>query len=846
MTAAATSPPTAESAPAAAVNPFGAGAPLRRRTDRPRALGKFLWVGDEKLYVRGVTYGPLRAGAGGGEYGEPDLVEADLDAIAGHGFNAIRTYTVPPHWLLDAAHRAGLWVMAGLPWEQHVAFLEDRRTARAIERRVREGVRACAGHPAVLAYAVGNEIPTSIVRWHGRRRVERFLERLSVAAREEDPEGLVTYANYPSTEYLELPWADLFSFNVYLEDPSALDSYLPRLHNVAGDRPVIIAELGLDSRRNGVRAQSEVVSQEIRSAFSSGCTGVFVFSWTDEWHRGGQDIVDWGFGLTDRSRSPRPALAAVAEAFQGAPFPGDIRWPRVSVVVCSLNGAHRIRECLEALRLLDYPDYEVIVVNDGSTDSTATIASEYGYRVITTENRGLSSARNTGLQLARGDIVAYIDDDAYPDPDWLRYLAYSFITTDHVGIGGPNIPPGGDGLVAEAVASAPGGPTHVLLSDEEAEHIPGCNMAFRRAALEEIGGFDPRFRVAGDDVDICWRVRERGWTSGYNPAAVVWHHRRSSIREFWKQQRGYGVAEGLLERKWPKKYNVAGQARWTGRVYGPWLGTLTSRGGRIYQGTWGGAPFQSVQPGRPSRLWLLEVPEWYLWIAAVGALSLVGVVWSPLLALLPLTIMALTASLIVAGRRARHSISSLGRRSATRRVALWLLTTFLHVVQPVARLGGRLAFGLTPWRRRTLNTSRLAVSRTHVASTERWRSLPDTLQGIERALEAAGAVVLRGSAYDSWDVEVRSGAIGGVRLLMTVEEHDGGRQLRRFRWWPRFHGGWVAISGTLLALSIAAGLGQEWIASGLLLCAAMILVAGVVRQCIAASGVVAAVVRSAP
>jgi GT2 family glycosyltransferase len=845
MTAASAFPARTQTAAVSRLNPVGP-APVRPRATRPRALGKFLWVGDRKLHVRGVTYGPLRAGAGGNEYGDPHLVGADFDAIARHGFNAIRTYTVPPRWLLDAAHRAGLWVLAGLPWEQHVAFLEDRSTARAIEHRVREGVRACAGHPAVLAYAVGNEIPTSIVRWHGRRRVERFLERLSVAAREEDPEGLVTYANYPSTEYLELAWADLFSFNVYLEDPSALDSYLPRLHNVAGDRPVVLAELGLDSRRNGVRAQSEVVSREIRSAFTSGCTGVFVFSWTDEWHRGGQDIVDWGFGLTDRRRSPRPALAAVAEAFDDAPFPGDIRWPRVSVVVCSLNGAHRIRECLEALRLLDYPDYEVIVVNDGSTDSTATIASEYGYRVITTENRGLSSARNTGLHLATGDIVAYIDDDAYPDQDWLRYLAHSFLTTDHVGIGGPNIPPGGDGLVADAVASAPGGPIHVLLSDDEAEHIPGCNMAFRRAALEEIGGFDPRFRVAGDDVDICWRVRERGWTSGFNPAAVVWHHRRSSIREFWRQQRGYGVAEGLLERKWPKKYSVSGQARWTGRVYGTSTGTLAPRAGRIYQGTWGGAPFQSAQQGRPSRLWMLEGPEWYLWIAAVGALSLLGLVWKPLLALLPLAIMALTASVIRAGRSARRSMSSLGGRPAPRRAALWLLTTFLHVVQPVARLGGRLAFGLTPWRRRSLGTSRLAVSRTHVAWTERWRSLPDTLQGIERALEAAGAVVVRGTAYESWDVEVRSGAIGGVRLLMTVEEHGRGRQLRRFRWWPRFHWGWAAASGSLLALSIAAGSGQEWIASGLLFCAAMLLLAVAVRQCVAASGVVAAIVRSVP
>ena len=103
--------------------------------------------------------------------------------MAANGINSVRTYTVPPRWLLDAAERHGLMVMVGLPWEQHVTFLEDRARTRSIEERVREGVAACAGHPAVLAYSVGNEIPASIVRWHGRRAVERFLRRLYDAAK---------------------------------------------------------------------------------------------------------------------------------------------------------------------------------------------------------------------------------------------------------------------------------------------------------------------------------------------------------------------------------------------------------------------------------------------------------------------------------------------------------------------------------------------------------------------------------------------------------------------------------------------------------------------------------------
>jgi hypothetical protein len=134
------------------------------------------------------------------------------------------------------------------------------------------------------------------------------------------------------------------------------------------------------------------------------------------------------------------------------------------------------------------------------------------------------------MEAATGEIIAYTDDDTRADPQWLSYLAVVFMRTDHAGVGGPNIAPPGDGFVADAVTNAPGGPIHVLLSDREAEHIPGCNMAFRKVCLRELGGFDPQFRAAGDDVDVCWRLQARGWTLGFCPAAMVWHHRRTSVR----------------------------------------------------------------------------------------------------------------------------------------------------------------------------------------------------------------------------------------------------------------------------------------------------------------------------
>ena len=501
-------------------------------SSRLQLNGKFLGTGDTKVFLRGVTYGPFCPGDDGCEYKTPESVSRDFSLIARNGINAIRTYTVPPRWLLDSAAQHGLRAMIGIPWEQHVTFLDERRRRRDIEERVRAGVRKFTGHPAVLAYSVGNEIPAPIVRWYGRKRVERFIKRLYLAAKEADPEGLVTYVNYPMTEYLQLQFLDFACFNVYLEEQDRLSAYLKRLQNIASDSPLVMAEVGLDSRRNGLHKQAEVLDWQVRTLFEEGCSGAFIFSWTDEWHRGGQDIEDWDFGLTTRDRREKPALHSVREKFGEVPFSKNGRnWPSVSVIVCVYNGASTIDECLKGLSQLDYPDYEVIVVDDGSQDNTAEVVQRYGVRYVRTENGGLSRARNIGLAAASGEIVAYIDADASPDPHWLRFLAHSFLGSGYAGIGGPNIHPG-NGFVSDCISISPGGPIHVMLTDDEAEHIPGCNMAFRKSDLEEIGGFDPRFRIAGDDVDMCWRIQASGRKLGFNPAAMVWHYSRGSVRTY--------------------------------------------------------------------------------------------------------------------------------------------------------------------------------------------------------------------------------------------------------------------------------------------------------------------------
>jgi GT2 family glycosyltransferase len=818
---------------------------------RPVVSGKFLARGGDKLPVRGVTYGTFRPDAHGDAYPPPETVARDFAQMAANAVNAVRTYTVPPRWLLDLAGEHGLLVMAGMAWEQHVAFLDERSSARDIERRIRAGVRACSGHPALLAYAVGNEIPAPIVRWHGRRPVQRHLRRLVAAAKEEDPGALVTYVNFPSTEYLELDFVDFLCFNVYLEREERLRAYLARLHNLAGDRPLVLAELGLDSRRNGLDAQAASLERQLGAVFAEGCAGAFVYAWTDEWYvthlgadgsgQGGSEIVDWDFGLTDRARRSKPALRAVRRAFaEPTPPSGATPWPRISVVVCSYNGAATIGACCEALVALDYPDYEVIVVDDGSTDDTAEIAASYGLRVISTENRGLSSARNTGWQASTGEIVAYTDDDAAPDRDWLAYLARSFLDGGHAGVGGPNVVPPNAGEVARCVSKAPGNPTHVLLSDREAEHIPGCNCAFRHDALEAVGGFDARFRVAGDDVDLCWRIREQGWTLGFSPAAMVLHRPRGSIAAYWRQQRGYGRAEAQLERKWPRRHNAAGYTTWRGTVYGGNLPLPATRRARVYHGRWGMAPFQPLYQGGSNTLATLPTtPEWYL-------LTAVLTVWAAVALLAGLTRLVLLAPALAAGasvalawltaRRAQRPPQPVRRRERA-------LVALLCLLQPAARLHGRLEEGLTPWRRNGSAPAAAPWPRTVRVWSERARSGEQWLGAVEERLSAVEATANVGGDCDRWDHELPGGLLASARLRTAVEEHGAGRQLVRFRIYPRISRvALAAIATSALLAALLAALGDVGLAEALLATVAIALVARAALEASRACGQLACAV----
>ena len=755
---------------------------------RVSSEGMHLTRGGMPFRMRGVTYGTFGPRADGALFPGHHRVRDDFRAMADAGLNTVRIYTVPPDDVLELAGEHGLQLLVGIDYhdwriEPRPGVRAQRRVLDAGRRAVAETMERLAGRPEVAAVAVGNEIPGDIVRVHGIHHVERALSALVADVHAADPEMLATYVNFPTTEYLQVEGQDLVCFNVFLERTEQLRRYLRHLQVVAGDLPLVVTELGLASELHGEDAQAESVAAQLRLVDECGLAGATVFAWTDEWNVGGNDIEGWGFGLTDAERNPRPALETVSRWARSSIRDLREEWPRVSVVVCAYQAADTIEECLTSLVYSKYPDLEVIVCDDGSTDDTGRLARRFPFTVLDLPRGGLSNARNAGVAAATGEIVAFLDADAACHPEWPYHLALSLEDENVVATGGPNLPVPEAGLVERVVAASPGGPIHVLVSDDRAEHVPGCNMAFRREALEEIGYFDPVYTAAGDDVDVCWKLLDRGYEIGFSAAAQVLHHRRPTVRGYVRQQLGYGKAERLMASRHRHRFNRLGQARWGGFIYG--TPALLSRLLRpvVYHGSMGSAPFQPVVGRRAeaAHAWVGAVLPLFVPILLLGLLGMV----SPWFFLAPALALATAVGYAGAVARSVHV-----PHAEPRPVAFRLLAAYLHVVQPLARTWGRL---------------RARVPEA-VANGHRFAWLGDRsawLDGLARQLASSGGHVRFSEAHESWDLELRKGPF--LRARITTAVLWGWTPSHRVRYGLR----WTILLPLAAAAAVAAWLGVQ-------------------------------------
>ena len=754
---------------------------------RIRPAAKFFFEGDKKFFVKGVTYGPFKPDTDGNYLGRPEQVDIDLSLMRQAGLNLVRIYHGPPRWFLDRCAAADMRVLVTLPWEKHIEFLRERSTRKQIVEAVRAAVRANAGHPAVFAYLVGNEISSTMARWLGARRVIEFVEELIRIGRSIDPDALFSYATYPPTEYLLPQNADFCCFNVYLHNQDEFERYLLRLQNLTGERPLILGEFGMDTIRHSQDEQADMISWHIDSVVKCGLAGTILFTWTDEWFTGGEEITDWAFGIVTRQREPKKAFYRLEEKLGKsnsiAPHQPLPQSPFVSIIVCSYNGGPTLAACLNSLRKLNYPAYEVILVDDGSTDDTAYIAAQFPeVRYIHQRNHGLSHARNTGAVAAKGEVLAYTDSDCMADGDWLYYLVSTLVSGDYAGVGGPNITPPAQNWIQACVAAAPGGPSHVLLTDTIAEHIPGCNMAFYRWAFDAMGGFDPEYRKAGDDVDFCWRIQQAGWVIAFSPAAIVWHYRRFTLRAFLKQQDGYGEAESLLRFKHLIFFGPTGTAKWRGQIYGTprfsWFVNRTV----IYHGIFGEGFFQSIYPTPQSDIAAyLSSIEWFALTIFLFGLG----IFLPALRIVPYLMLGGTLCVAVS-YMVRAPIEP---KCDTVRARL--LVMLLAFAQPLVR-GFSRYFTWLRFKRTPANVIRRhehlpergrfagSLSR-RLFWSEQGRDRHYLLGAIFQLLDEEGWRYSTDSGWNEWDIQIYGNLWWSIALQTVTEYHGGGKCLTRVR-----------------------------------------------------------------
>jgi GT2 family glycosyltransferase len=510
---------------------------------RVAAAGKFFEHGDARFHFRGIHYdGPSRA------LTAPALVRSGFTVVA-----------LPPEAsdFAESAAANGLRILLRqpvAPWYEVPGASRRGERAVAVEMagRLREALRPFAGRDELLGVLLGADLPSEL-----RQRVDveaAFRVVAEVASRLHDIDSglLVSAATcWPGIGCpVELDFSTVDLDTCAAQRAGGPARALSAAHSQVGDRPLVLGRVGWLAMdlASVVDLANERGAAGTLSSFTGSPTVV--------------ERLDAASVPGSSASAVEVAAAANRRTIRDLP----IDWPSLTVVVCAYNAAATLEECLHHCDRLDYPSLEVLVVDDGSTDDTPEIAAaHWRVRLLRVPHVGLAAARNAGYEAAGGELVAYLDADAYPTVEWPWYLALAAAGDGVVAAGGPNVPPPTDAPSALRVALAPGGPIPQLAADDRAIHVPGCNLAVSKAALEEMHGFDPALWSA-EDVEFEQRLREAGYHIGYHPAALIWHHRRPGIRPYLRQQRNYGRGQALMEHRYPERFPPGRRLRRLARV----------------------------------------------------------------------------------------------------------------------------------------------------------------------------------------------------------------------------------------------------------------------------------------
>ena len=227
----------------------------------------------------------------------------------------------------------------------------------------------------------------------------------------------------------------------------------------------------------------------------------------------------------------------------------------ISILIPVKKDNKNLRECVDSCLRLDYADFEILVLPDDNIDLP------YGdkIKIIPTGSVGPAQKRDMALDKARGEILAFLDDDAFPPPDWLKNAVRDFNNEDIAAVCGPAVTPDTDTLLQKAsgkvyasfLVSGPHNRRYIPKERCEVDDYPSCNFLVRKDDFRKAGGFDTKF-WPGEDTVFCLKItKELNKKIIYNPDVLVYHHRRSLFSQHLKQIKSYALHRGYFVKHFP-------------------------------------------------------------------------------------------------------------------------------------------------------------------------------------------------------------------------------------------------------------------------------------------------------
>ena len=496
------------------------------------AHGKFLRRARGKFLLKAMR---LPGVAGALDFSEKLTLRKRLDELAAAHVNALILTEAQAETVLGLAGQAGLCAMVEIAIDSN--DFDSPIRARAAVARVAKVVNALRGHRALIGFLIDFPLDAGAILKLAPDALRGALDAIVRAVRAANSHLMVALKRRADAPALAIADEDLAYVSLAKIDPTAVGPAICALHDLAGAHPLVIE---IDEELPG---QEEVVAR----AFGFGAAGVVAPAMRPAASHGWQNIRMLSAG----------ELLPFAH-LDGSSVPLPVVTPMVSVVVAARDDERTIAACLESIGRLQYPNYEVIVIDDAAQDRSADSAADFpGVRLIRQPRAGFGAIRNVAVRAARGHLIAFTRADCVVDSDWLALAVRAMAEGGLDGCCGPIYSSPGERGLAARVLSSLQSTGSMRSSGDRVVQLTDRNMIMRKSSLIAVGGFDSRFIDAGGDLDLSARMIEAGMTLGWCPAGFVWRCGRNTIGKFFHQRIRHGRAEAMLAIKYPGRFGAA-------------------------------------------------------------------------------------------------------------------------------------------------------------------------------------------------------------------------------------------------------------------------------------------------